>query len=177
MSMSSNKSILFVSIPLLVLLVAVSLFILRYDEKNEAELANNIIPNNLYVVSDNITLRLMQDYYPPDVDGITMILENNSDSVLKYGYGHYFEKYEDGSWITMEQGDVSFPAIEIILGEHETQTLYIPVVNLGEPFSEGLYRVCGLNRLRYQLEFVISRTAPAEALPVAFVEMTITSRL
>ena len=61
-SISSNKSILFVSIPLLVLLFVVSLFILHDDGVNEAGLANNIEPNNLFIVSDNITLSRLKLY-------------------------------------------------------------------------------------------------------------------
>ena len=103
-----------------------------------------IAPNNLWTVTDGITLRLLQDAYLPNAQTMTLILENRSDSVMSYGQGWSFEKHEDGEWRTLETiENYGFTLEGYLLFDHDRKTFTIGTWFLNEPLSEGLYRVTG----------------------------------
>ena len=136
---------------------------------------------------DGITIRLSQDYYPTNINQMTLVLENRSDSVMMYGNGWSFEKYENGKWwnLALEEG-FAYTLEGILLFDHDKNIFRIPDYFFREPFSEGLYRVTGCSLWvtpesgnsggenndvefpPYQCEFVVSETAvqESEATPV-----------
>jgi len=59
---------------------------------------SGIAPNNTWTVAEGITLKLLQDSYPPNTNTMTLVLENRSDSIMSYGKGWYFEKFKHGKW-------------------------------------------------------------------------------
>lgn len=98
---------------------------------------DEIIPNNLWTVTEGITLRLQQDSYPPNTSAMTLVLENRSDSVMMYGQGWSFEKYERGAWRTVEPRDnYGFTAEGYTLYGHDKNTFTIPTGFLKAPLSE-----------------------------------------
>jgi len=138
-------------------------------------------PNNIWTVTDGITLRLVQDSYLPGTEAMTLILENRSDSVMSYGQGWSFEKNENGIWRELETiEDYAFTSEGYTLYNRAKNTFTIPTWFLNEPFSEGLYRITGctlrvapddenlswegdnVDYPRYQLEFIISDSASPE---------------
>lgn len=143
---------------------------------------DEIAVNNLWTVTDGITLRLAQDSYPPNPSTMTLILENRSDSVMLYGQGWSFEKSEGGSWRKLEtKANYGFTMVGYSLYDHDKKTFAIWIDFLNEPLDEGLYRVTGCS-LRvapddqnlsygmdyveyppYQLEFTVSESATPEA--------------
>ena len=149
-----------------------------YDRTADWE---DILPNNLWTVTDGITLRLSQDSYLPGTTVMTLILENHSDSVMSYGQGWHFEKYINGKWCELKYKDnYGFTMEGYTLNEYDKQTFYVSAGILSEPLGIGLYRVTGCE-LRvaandenlsyggdfvhyppYQLEFTISETAAEE---------------
>jgi len=141
----------------------------------------DILPNNLWAVTDGITMRLSQDEYLPGTTEMTLILENRSDSVMSYGNGWVFKKYINGEWRELKCIDnYGFTMEGYELCEYDKKTFPISTWFLSAPLDVGLYRVTGCN-LRvaadsenlsydgdfvdyppYQLEFIISETAVQE---------------
>jgi len=137
--------------------------------------------HNLWTVTDGITLRLLQDSYPPNTESMTLVLENRSDSVMAYGQGWSFEIFEDEEWQSLETvEEYAFTMEGYTLFDHDRKTFSIGTWLLKEPLSKGIYRVTGCS-LRvapddqnlsysmdyteyppYQLEFVVSETATPE---------------
>ena len=142
---------------------------------------NEIDPKSIWSVTDGITLRLMQDSYPPGTSSMTMILENRSDSVMMYGEMLSFHEFKNGEWKELETiENYAFYLIAYNLSDHDRQTFQIGTWFLREPLSEGRYRVTGCSLTvypdsesswdntnsteypPYQLEFTISESATAE---------------
>ena len=143
--------------------------------------AIDFVPDNSWTVADGITLRLLQDCYPPGTVTMTMILENRSDSIMMYGRGWHYEKYFDGDWRMVETiENYAFTLEGYTLYNRDKNAFTIDAGFLMEPLSEGCYRVtgCSLRVARdgqnlswggdyveyppYQLEFVVSANATAE---------------
>jgi len=141
----------------------------------------NIIPNNLWTVTDGITLRLSQDSYLPGTAKMTLILENHSETIMRYGKGWSFEKYINGKWQEVKYKDnYGFTLEGYELSEYNKTIFAITTDSLAEPLSVGLYRVTGcelrvsadseifsydgdfIEHPPYQLEFTVSETADEE---------------
>ncbi|MCL1914716.1 MAG: hypothetical protein FWG10_12785 [Eubacteriaceae bacterium] len=138
-----------------------------------------IAPNNLWTVADGITLKLLQNSYPPNAKTMTLVLENRSDSVMFYGQGWYFERFTGGEWRRLKTTQKVFTMEGYLLSNRDRKTLPIKTGFL--PFREGLYRVTGYHPLSvapdagnldhgmenvdyppFQLEFFVSKTALPE---------------
>jgi len=137
-------------------------------------------PQSTWTVTDGITYKLMQDSFPPDVEEITVIMENRSDMVMRYGGGYFFERYWGGMWHMVDRlnHDLAFFDLGYSLAEYSRDTFTIQLTSAPLPLTGGLYRVTGLNDLElapgnrdireiedfeeyppWQLEFRISRGA------------------
>ena len=169
-------------------IIIISFFIIKtsYNNVNFQTILrnknNDVVLNNFWTVTDGITIRLLQDHYPPNTSKMTLVLENNSDSVMMYGQGWSFEKYEDGVWRSLETiNSYGFFMLGHTLNDHDRNTFPIWNGFLKEPLNEGLYRVAGrwplkiapdVNSLNnneniieyppYKLEFIISKYAAEE---------------
>ena len=139
-------------------------------------------PNNTWTVTDGLTYELLQDSYPPEVKEITVVMENRSDMVMRYGEGYYFEKYSGGEWRLANRlnNNQGFYDLGYSLTDHSRNTFVLQVNNTTSPLSGGLYRVIGSGNLDlissseyiagsedyvehppWQLEFRISKGADA----------------
>lgn len=148
--------------------------------------ASGIVPRDLWTVTDGITLRLMQDSHPPGTAYMTVVLENHTDSAMIYGQSWTFEKYKNGAWQKLKTiENYGFTDLAYTLYEHDKNTIKIGTWFLKKPLNAGLYRITGCS-LRvapsgkklsyawnyeeyppYQLEFTVSKTAPAEPVDTA----------
>ncbi|MCL1914328.1 MAG: hypothetical protein FWG10_10765, partial [Eubacteriaceae bacterium] len=79
-----------------ILSIASLLFLITSTVSNCRD--SGIAPNNTWTVAEGITLRFLQDSYPPNTKAMTLVLENRTDSVMSYGRGWYFEKFKHGKW-------------------------------------------------------------------------------
>lgn len=95
-------------------------------------------------VAEAITLRLKQEAYPVGVQQMTLVLENRSDSVLLYGQGWSFARWENDAWQPLDnREDAAFTSEGHILYDHSRALFPISTFALATPLTEGLYRVTG----------------------------------
>lgn len=101
-------------------------------------------PAESYEVCEGITLRLAQREYPVGVQSLTMLMENRGDSVMLYGNGWSFERWQDGGWQPLENREnAAWTAEGYTLMERSMASFNISTFALKEPLKEGLYRATG----------------------------------
>lgn len=91
-----------------------------------------------------VTLSLLQESYPVDVQKITLVLDNRSE--MEFFYGEHFscQKFVDGAWQPVEfQDKVYFRDIAWVLEADSVRTLRLGMNALEQPLEEGLYRLTG----------------------------------
>ena len=143
---------------------------------------SNITPNSEWTLTDGMAFRLYQDRQPLGTSGVTIIMENNSEYVMLYGYGFVWEQYLNGEWLQLaHRKDVAYASVGMLLNDQEVKTFFASTFSLQEPLSEGLYRISRWNPIRialddlnlgwdgnfielptYKLEFVVCHTASNE---------------
>lgn len=133
-------------------------------------------PKSSWSVTEDITISLTQSSYPVGTTEFTAVLENIGGSVMLYGEGWIFERYENGEWRKLETIENSaFAAIGYHLLPGETKELVISTCFLTHPLEVGRYRITGVTlrtaesvdalfyggdyteHSAYQLEFDISQ--------------------
>ncbi len=135
-------------------------------------------PKSSWSVTEDITISLAQNSYPVGTTEFTAVLENRGGSVMSYGEGWRFERYENGEWRELETIENSaFVAIGYHLLPGETKEIVISTWFLAQPLEIGRYRITGVtlrtaesvdelyhgdnytDHPAYQLEFDISQGA------------------
>ena len=132
-------------------------------------------PKPVWTRDEGVTIRLLQDTYPVGIERLTLLLENQTDSVLSYGDQIHIEKYENGFWQAVEMAENIFWLDEAYrFPPHSTQALTADFWYLARPpLGEGLYRITeSLHsgnaytpyalRINWQLSFRVSADAQPE---------------
>lgn len=135
--MLSKKSCL-----LILLLVLILSGCSPLDEKTDPiDMTDRPIINNLWTVTDGITLRLEKDSYPPGTKCLTVTIENRTEFCVYYGYESTYEKYKDGQWYDYKPEVYGFSSLMIFTcDEYTTDSFTFYFTALEE---EGHYRVTG----------------------------------
>ena len=128
----------------------------------------------VWKVKDGITVRFLQDTYPPDIGTMTLVFENRTEYVMMFGHGWSFQRYENGRWHDLEViFEPVFWLVGYMLYEHDRKALRVGTDFLVKPLDEGLHRLTGIplrisrggNHVEfppYQIEFMVSNDATEE---------------
>ena len=96
----------------------------------------DIIPNSEWTLTEGMTFRLYQDRQPIGTSGVTIIMENNSEYVMIYGYGFIWEQYLNGEWIQLaHRQDTAYISIGYTLHDREAKTFFASTFSLQEPLG------------------------------------------
>ena len=168
---------------ILSLAVAITLCFLAfvYFSSNTDDVADlgatmfELTPKSVHRVTDDISVSILSDPCYPASGEISIVIENNSDSVVIYGLDWFIERYKDGTWMRIGLKEIhSFPALGYYLNKREAKTIIIRTSILEEPLVEDIYRLTGCTLTvvhkdgndemesiypPYQLDFIISKKA------------------
>ena len=121
----------------------------------------------------DVSVSMAQAEYPYGTETVTLVLENDTEGLLGYGYSYSMEKYINGNWVNVS-GNLAFNAVGLSVEEYSAETMTISTEQYPSELGIGLYRIIGTDLSysprngyglwedlgQYVVEFCITDIAP-----------------